>query len=529
MSPRHFDVIVLGGGGDALVASILLARGGRSVQLIMAEDGAGEFNRPFEFAPGFSVSLGLEADWVPESVLKALKLDVAYDPPPIPASVALPGGGVLPLSRHVGDAATAIREHSPRDAERWPPFMKTLHGLARFLETLDVTPSADVDTSSIADLPSLLSLGRSFRGLGKANMSELLRVLPMPVQDLADEWFTFAPLKAAIGSAAVRDIRQGPRSGGTSFNLLHHMTGTDDGVLRGRAWCTIYGERAGLAPALEQEAKRAGVEILSGADVERITVRDDAATGVVLRGGEEIRSKLVLSTLDPVRTLLGLVDPVWLDPEFLLAVRNIKLRGSTSYVLYALDDFPCEPGSGLARALTGMVSLSSSLDGIERAYDAVKYGQVAERPHVEITMPSIRASGSNGPHVLVAKVHYTPYALRGGESWDATRSSAFGDAISAAISELLPRIKDLARHRVVLTPADIEKQFDVSGGALTHGEMTLDQMLFMRPVAGWSRYATPVSGLYLAGPGTHPGPGIFGASGLMAARRILADSKQATS
>jgi len=525
MTQRHFDVIVLGGGGDALVAAILLARAGRRVQLIMREEGAGGFARPFEIAPGISVSLNLEADWVPDAVTKALKLDVAYDQQPIPASVALPDGGVLPLSRHVGDAATAIREHSPRDAQRWPAFIRTMHELSSFLETLDVAPAPDVEAASIGELPSLLSLGRSFRSLGKANMSELLRVLPMSIQDLADEWFTFEPLKAAIGAAAVRDIRQGPRSGGTSFNLLHYLTGSDAGALRGRPWSTIYGERGGLAPALEAEARRAGIEILTGAEVERITVREDAATGVVLRSGEEIRSRTVLSTLDPVKTFLGLVDPVWLDPEFLLAVRNIKMRGSTTFVFYRLDELPCEPGSGMARALTGIVSLSSSLDSIERAYDAVKYGSVAAQPHVEITMPSIRSSGAAGPHVLVAKVHYTPYVSPSGQVL-ADSARALSSAAQAAITRLMPGFDSRVRASVLLPPLALENAHGLTGGALAHGEMTLDQILFMRPVAGWSRYATPVSGLYLGGPGTHPGPGVFGASGLMAARRIISDTKK---
>jgi phytoene dehydrogenase-like protein len=525
MNGRHFDAIVIGGDSDALVAATLLAREQRTVQLLVPGDGVGGSARPFEFAPGYSASLELEAPWVPDAVARALKLDVVVDPPPIPASVALPGGGLLPLSRHVGDAAAAIREHSPRDAERWPAFMRMAHTLAGgFLEKLDAAMPPDVDAAALADLPSLLSLGRSFRALGRSNMTELLRVLPMAVQDLVDEWFAFEPLRAAIASAAVRDIRQGPRSGGTSYVLLHYLTGAEPGALRGRPWSTAYGARGGMIAALEDEARRLGVEIQTNADVGRIDVRDNAVTGVALRGGDESLSKLVLSTLDPATTLLGLVDPVWLDPEFLLAVRNIKFRGCTAYVMYALDALPFEPGAGVARALTGMVSLSSTVDSIERAYDAVKYGRTADQLHVEVTMPSLRANGAAGPHVLVAKTQFVPLAPRDG-AWDAATSAALGDSVSDAIGRLIPRLKDVLKYRVVLTPADVEKRFGVTGGALTHGEITLDQILFMRPVPGWGRYATPVRGLYLAGPGTHPGPGVFGVSGLLAARRMLADTK----
>ena len=373
---------------------------------------------------------------------------------------------------------------------------------------------------------NVLALGRSFRSLGKANMSELLRVMPMAVQDLADEWFTFEPLKAAIGSAAVRDIQQGPRSGGTTFVLLHYLTGVPNGSLRGRPWLPPTDGSDTVIALAEQAARQHKVAIRTGAEVERIRVRDDATTGVVLVGGEEIAAPMVLSTLDPARTLLRLVDPVWLDPEFLLAVKNIKFRGATAMIYYGLDALPFEHGSGVERSLTGVVSLSNSLDAIEKAYDAAKYGGVSEHPHVEITMPSLLRPRDGGRHVLVAKAQYVPHTLRDNAPWDAAKSSALGDAVTAAISRLIPRFNNVVVERVVLTPRDLEQTFGLTGGAVTMGEMTLDQILFMRPVAGWGQYATPITGLYLGGPGTHPGPGVFGASGLLAAKRMLADSRK---
>ena len=525
MSVASFDAIIVGGGPDALVAATLLARAGKRVQVIVEEDTPAGASRAFEFIPGYAARLSLEADWVPDAVLRALGLSVSFDAPKIPASVALPDGGFLPLSRHTGDASAAIREHSPRDAAQWPAFMSRMHSLAGFLEALYLTPPPDLDTTSLGDFTSLLSLGRSFRSLGKLNMTELLRVMPMPAQDLVDEWFTFEPLKAVVASAAVRDIRQGPRSGGTSFVLLHYLTGVDDGSLRGRPW-RPHGDDGGdtLIALAEQTARASGVDIRLNTRIERITVVNDSVTGVALVGGDEVKSATVLSTMDPARTFLGLVDPVSLDPEFLLAVQNIKFRGSTALVCFALDTLPFDLGSAPARLLSGIMSLSSTVDAIEKAYDATKYGALAEELHIEITMPSIVQTGATGKHVLVAKVQYAPRTLRDGP-WDAATSKALGDRVTAAISRVIPRFADVVRERVVLTPADIESRFGVTDGALTQGEITLDQILFMRPVAGWGQYAMPIRGLYLGGPGTHPGPGVFGLSGLLAARRMIADSR----
>ncbi len=259
--------------------------------------------------------------------------------------------------------------------------------------------------------------------------------------------------------------------------------------------------------------------------VARITVRDDRVTGVVLSDGAEIATDTVLSSADPIRTLLTMVDPVWLDPVFLLAVRNIKLRGNSARVLYALDGLPEFAGlPDAGRTLAGTLSLTASLDDLERAADAAKYGRVSERPHVEVQVPSVRWPGlcPAGKHVLVARVQPAPYRLRDGE-WTEERRSALGDRVTAAIAEVSPGFAALVRHREVLIPTDIEARYGLTEGAVTQGEMTLDQILFMRPVAGASRYATPLSGLYLCGAGTHPGSGIPGGPGWLAARRVLAD------
>jgi phytoene dehydrogenase-like protein len=276
--------------------------------------------------------------------------------------------------------------------------------------------------------------------------------------------------------------------------------------------------------AAERAARRKGVAIRAGAAVTAITVRDDAVAGVVVNGGEEIRARLVLSTADPARTLLEWVDPVWLDPEFLHAVRNIRHRGCTAHVLYALDALPAFPGLAGPEALAGVVSLTPSLVALERAADAAKYGTVSDHPHVELSVPTLLWPdlAAAGRHVMLARVQYAPYRLRGGEAWDASRREALAEVVTAAIESVSPGLRSRILHRVAWSPRDLEERYGLREGAASQGELGLDQILFMRPVAGWGRHATPIAGLYLGGAGTHPGPGVLGGAGWLAARRALA-------
>ena len=527
---RTVDAIVIGAGANGLVAATQLAAAGRRVLCLEREPAIGGQSRLVEIAPGFRAPLSIEADWIPPSVARAIGVNgIEMVTPDTPATVALPDGGFLPLHGEVGRAAQAIRERAPRDAGRWGDFTAMLHAVAGFLGALYELPPPDVDATSLRDVPSMLSLGRRFRSLGKANMSEVLRVLPLPAKDLADDWFEYGPLKAAIGAAAVRDIRQGPRSGGTAFVLLHWLVGAAEGAVRGRPWPRVGPDA--LIGAAERAARARGVEIRTGADVVRILVRDDAVTGVALADGEEIGAAMVLSTAGAARTLLGLVDPVWLDPEFLLAVQNIRYRGCTALVHYALDALPQLPGlADSAPALTGVVSLTGRLDDLERAYDAAKYGEIPAQPHVELSVPTLRwpQLAPAGKHVLAARVQYAPYALRGGATWDSARSGALAEATTSAIARAVPGFASTVLQRVVLTPADIERRFGITEGAMAEGELALDQILFMRPVAGWGQYAMPIRGLYLGGAGAHPGPGVFGGAGLLAARRMASDWRSRT-
>jgi phytoene dehydrogenase-like protein len=520
------DVVVIGGGVNGLVAAACLAKTGQRVLLLERSAAIGGQSRMDEFHPGFLADpLGQDAGWLPPPVARELGLaGLTRVFPDSPLAVPAGPGAWLSLARDSRRAETEIRRYSVRDAAAWPAFTTLLGRLAGVLEALYVLPAPDIDTTSLGELLPLLGVARRLRGLGRRDMVEFLRTVPMSVQEVLDDRFDCGPLKAAVGAIGVTNIRQGPRSGGTAFVLLHQLVGAG-GVIGGRGYWQAGPDA--LAQAVAAVAACHGVTVRTGAEVSRITVKDDAVTGVVLESGEEIAAQTVLSAADPAQTLLGMVDPVWLDPEFLLAVRNIKFRGNAARVLYALDGLPGFTGlAGVPGSLAGTLTLSASLDHIERSADDAKYGRVSAQPHLEVQLPSVRWPGMapQGKHVLMASATSAPYRLRAGE-WTAAERDQLGNRVTAAIAAVAPGFGELVRHCEVLTPVEIEQRYGLTEGAPTQGEMTLDQILFMRPVAGASRYATPIFGLYLCGAGTHPGSGIAGGSGWLAARQLIRDRR----
>ena len=483
------DAIVLGAGPNGLAAAAMLARAGRRV-LVLERGNA-------TTVPDW------EAGWVLPALVRDLALDRHGWTPSAPdpwLTIPLPGGGTLALHRDVARTAEAIRRVSPADGARWPEFCARAARVAGFLARLYAGPPPHPIPSGAGDLLQLAGIARRARGLGRTGLTDLLRWLPMPVQDLLDDWFSDATLKGALGGLGVSGSRYGPRAGGTAFVLLHHHAGSPAGVLRS--------ESVGLRGALATAARGHGVEIRSGAEAARILVTRERAAGVVLTTGEEIASPLVVSSADPRRTFLGLVGPDHLDPEFLHAVRSIRFRGACGLVELSAAGRPAF--AGLAAA--------ASLDHLERAADAVKYGAVSARPAVDLR---VTGTAPDGRHRLLASVQYAPYALRDG-AWDEAGRRALGDAALGALRAHAPALAD-ARVERVLAPIDLETQYGLTEGSLSHGELALDQILFMRPVAGWARYRTPLPGLYLGGAGAHPGGGVPGAAGYHAARAALRD------
>jgi phytoene dehydrogenase-like protein len=309
----------------------------------------------------------------------------------------------------------------------------------------------------------------------------------------------------------------GPRQQGTAFNLLHHQLGESNGVLRTGSF--VRGGIGNLPEALAQAARQFGAEIRTDNDVAQIVTKDSRATGIVLRNGDEIDAPQVVSSTDVKQTFLKLVEPTYLDPHFLLQVKNIRARGTVAKINLALDTLP-QFSAGPA-PLGGIIHIGPTLDYLERAADDAKYGRFSRQPFLEITIPSIAdpSLAPTGKHVMSVWMQSAPYKLREG-SWQEQRN-ALGDAVIDVIEEYASGFKNSILHRQVLTPLDLEETYGLTGGQLYHAEMALDQIFFMRPVPGWSRYRTPIENLFLCGSGTHPGGGITGLPGYYAARELL--------
>jgi phytoene dehydrogenase-like protein len=517
--------LVLGSGPNELVLACMLAKAGQNVVVLPGDapvggpaalhaipSDKGTFRAPI--APQ-------TAGWVSPRIVKDLGLEghgfeAAWAPA---SSVTLrTGGAPLVLYSDVARSRSAIEALSKADAAKWEAFSTRMGRLAGFLEVLYEGAPPRLMSAEPGDLFSLMGVGLRLRRLGKTDMIELLRTLPMSVQDLLDEWFETDFFKAAVGAGGLPSLAQGPRSAGTCFVLLHHLVGRPLGGFRART--VVKSEAGHLVHVLERAAKKLGVTFEPGS-VDRVRIERGVATGVILASGKELAARRVVSGADPRTTFLRLVGAPELDPEVVHAAAHVKLRGVRAVVNLALSEKPAFTGLD-DEALSGVISVAPNLDYLERAYDATKYGQISEGLFVEATIPSLSdpSLAPPGAHVMSIGVQYCPYALREG-AWDRPAEGTLADRVIALLGEHAPNLARSVVGRAVFTPADLEARFGLAEGHLHGGEHTLDQLLFMRPIPGSAHYRTPIEGLFLCGDGTHPGGNLPGLAGANAAREIL--------
>ena len=524
-SPSRYDAIVVGAGHNGLVTAAYLARAGRRVLVLERRPIVGGACVTEETFPGFKVST---AAYVNSLFHKAIVRDLALarhgyqvlarDPS---SFTPLPDGRSLLMGPDADLTRKEIAKFSVRDAERYPRYEAMLERVADVIEpTLTMSPP-DLLRPRLRDLRTLLALGRSFRRLG-TGAGEAMEILTGPARTILDRWFESEELKATLATDAIIGAMASPSMPGTAYVLFHHVMGETDGK-RG-VWGYVRGGMGGLTQALAAAARERGAEIRCEAEVARVLVRDGAAVGVALASGEEYLAPIVASNADARVTFLRLLEPRTLPEDFVAAVERISYESASLKINVALSELPsfrALPGTAPGPQHRGTIHICPDQDYIERAYDDAKYGRPSARPVLECTIPSVvdPSVAPPGRHLMSMFVQYAPYRLREG-SWDDLREP-FADRCFDLLDEYAPNFKRSVLARQVLTPLDLERTFNLTGGNIFQGAMTPSQLFSFRPVPGWARYRTPIRGLYLCGAAAHPGGGVMGTPGLNAAREIL--------
>ncbi len=526
---RTYDAIVVGGGHNGLVTAGYLARAGRSVLVLERRYLVGGACVTEEILPGYQASTtSYCCTLLRPEIIRDLELRRhGFDIVPCPVSFTpFADSRHLLLGMGENEDAAAIARFSPKDAAAYPRFGAAMSRLAEFIRpTLAETPP-DIARPGLGGLLELLRLGRRFLTLPGADRALLVKVMTMSAADLLDEWFESPQLKASIAAGGTIGVYGSPRTPGTAFPLLHYYEGGTMGAPG--LWGFVRGGMGGITRAMAAAARAHGAEIRTGAAVERIVVRNGAARGVVLEGGEEVLGRVVASNADPKRTFLGLVGRSNLPDDFVRGIETLRCNGNSGKVNLALSeppDFTALPGAG--PHLHGNIQVAGAdPEYLEAAFLDYRAGRPSRRPYLDVVVPSFLdpTLAPPGRHVMSISIKYIPYRLAEGD-WR-TRKEELGDLAIDTLAEYAPNLKGAILQRHILTPLDFEETFGLTGGNICHGDMALDQLFSMRPLPGWARYRTPIRNLYLCGSGAHPGGGVTGAPGRNAAREILHDFRR---
>lgn len=531
---RSFDAIIVGGGHNGLVCAGYLARAGMRVVLLERSDRLGGAIGTSELAPGVRVpTLAHTVGRLRASVARDLRLRdyrLRLVQPDARVAAVRADGPALTLWGDAARTAADLGAHSRHDAAAYEAFDAQSRRLSGLLAKVMAMTPPDPSKPAVGDALGAVRLGLGYRGLGSADGGQFLRVLPMAIADHLGDHFGSDALMAALAWRGVRYSSMASRDPGSTQTFLADMAGTGDGIAGEAVFAR--GGPATLVDALAAAARGFGTDVRTGAEVASILTRGECVTGVALANGDEIAAPVVVSGVDPKRTLLGLIDPAVLGPQAGWQAGNLRLKGSVSKVNFALSDLPAFLGVSTDEArvkLRGRIVVAPTLQTLDRAADAVKSGRIADDLILEATIPSLVdptlvESGVGARQVMSVLVQGTPYHRREG-SWDDARD-ALGDRVAAALEAVAPGFGALVTARQVITPLDLERDHGLTEGHPMHGEQGLDQWFAWRPALGSARYRLGITGLYLCGSGAHPGGGVTGWPGQNAAREILADRKK---
>src|SRR3954451_16624830 len=525
----RYDAIIVGGGHNGLVTAAYLARAGRKVLVLEKRELLGGCAVTEEIWPGYRVSTGAYlTSLMQERIIDDLELPRygyqvdAKDPA---FFSVFPDGRHFFMWQDHAKTLAEIAKFSKRDAEVYPAYEDQLERISQVVEGLLLTIPPQFPPTGVVDAIEYLKLAAKMRGLSPRHIVALVKIFTQSAAEFLDEWFESDEVKVTLATDGVIGANGGPRSPGTAYILLHHCMGGVEGH-RG-LWGFVRGGMGAVSEAIAASARAKGVEIRTSASVSKILVRGGRVRGVVLSNGEEIEAKLVAANLDPKATFLKLLEPGDLPDDFVEAIRKFRSEGTSCKINLALNGLPefraypsMNSGSPGPHHRATM-HICPSIEYVEQAWDDAKYGRPSDRPLLELTIPTMydASLAPPGKHIMGIFLQYAPYTLREG-TWDELRDP-FAERVISLIEEYAPNIRSIVEHRQVLTPLDLERRFGITGGNIFHGEMSLDQMFVMRPVAGWARYRTPVQSLFLCGSGAHPGGGVMGAPGYNCAREML--------
>jgi phytoene dehydrogenase-like protein len=523
------DVIIIGAGHNSLVAASYLAKAGRSVVVLEKRSVIGGTAITEEIFPGFKISPCADtAGYLSDQVKADLKLDSQIEIIPLDpiASSPEPDGTHLTIWRDTARTVKEIERFSAADAKKYPDFVKQMTKIAGVVEGLLKLTPMDLPDVTLSDVRGALGLAGPVFKLGRKNISELMRILPTPVEDLLNEWFESDVLKGAIAASAVKDVTWGPQETGTTFTFLYNWALSDTGLFRSAS--LVKGGIGELTKALAETARGFGAEIRTDAEVQSINSEKGKLTGVTLANGETLSAGVVVSGASPRTTFLELLNTRTLDVSFVNHARNIKYRGSASrmhFTLSGLPEFPALAGGETEGYQRGPIQIAPSIAYLQRAFDHTKYGRPSSAPYLDILIPTVAdpSLAPSGKHIMSVTVKFTPYELRDGD-W-ASKREEIAKLVVDTISEYSPNFRNLIVDQKFISPVDLETVYDLPEGNMNHGEMTLDQFFHMRPIPGYARYRTPVEGVFVCGPGCHPGGGVTGLPGRNAAREVLNGGK----
>ena len=522
---QKYDAIIIGGGHNGLICAAYLAKAGKKVLVLEKRYVLGGAAVSEELHPGFTFSV---ASYVVSlfrpHIIRELELAKhGYEVIPMDCSLLpLPDGDSLARWADPQRSRREIARFSKKDSEVYPEFSKVMTQMGKLAKAVIDHPAPDITSIRPKELANVLRLGKTFKDMGSDLLHLNTKLITMSAVDFLDLWFESETLKAPMSVSGIIGTYQGVRSPGTAYVLLHHYMGQLDGAFR--SWGFSKGGTGGVSMACARAAMSYGAEIKTEAPVQQVIIKNGSATGVVLENGDEFHAKTIVSNLDPNRTYLKMVGEKHLEDDVVKEIKRFKLRGSSGKVNLALDrvpEFSCRPGDG--DHIRGDIAIAPGIDYLERAFDQAKYGEFSTRPYINAVIPTLTdpSLAPPGKHILSCFVQYAPYHIKeGAENWPKYRE-AFGDTVVDTMAEYIPGLKDMILYRQVLTPWDLEQQMGLTEGNIFQGELSLEQLLFQRPITGYAKYKTTIPKLWMCGSGTHPGGGIMGASGELCAKTML--------